>query len=399
MGAPSEGPVPDRPPGLSRRGFLRALGGAGALAAVSYLTVRGLAFDAGADRTGRPRGTPPPEADAPPSEADARLDELVRNIVNGGPPKDGIPAIDRPRFIPARDAFFLDDRDVVFGIVHAGEVRAYPQLVLVWHEIVNDRFPDGRLSVTYCPLTGSVVGFRGTAPDGRPYTFGTSGDLVNSNLLMYDRQTDNRWPQILGQALLDPLRGEPLEEVPLDWTTWGRWRSAHPDTVVLSTDTGYARAYGQDPYGSYTPPSGYYVSGYPFFPVIREDDRFPAKEVFVGVKLGPRLGDPRLAVRKSLLRERGAVAARMGDEPVVLLHDPALDEGRAYLARADARELRLGPGERPGEYREARTGSVFDALGRGIRGRLAGLALERVVSFDVMWFAWAAFYPETEVIG
>jgi len=389
----SDGPAPDRPRGLSRRGFLRALGGAWLLGAVA-LTVRGLLFDAG------PRGSPRPgRAAGVASGVDERLDEFVRNIVDGGPPKDGIPAIDRPRFVPASEGFFLDDRDVVFGIVHAGEARAYPQLVLVWHEIVNDRFPDGPLSVTYCPLTGSVVGFRGTAPDGRPYTFGTSGDLVNSNLLMYDRQTDNRWPQILGQALLEPMKGEALEEVPLDWTTWGRWRAAHPDTVVLSTDTGYARAYGQDPYGSYTPPSGYYVSDHPFFPVIREDDRFPAKEVFVGVKLESRLGDPRLAVRKSLLRERRAIASRMGDEPVVLLHDPALDVGRAYLARADDRELRFRPGDGPGEFREARTGSVFDALGRGVRGPLAGLALERLVSFDVMWFAWAAFYPETEVIG
>ncbi|MGH2660431.1 MAG: DUF3179 domain-containing (seleno)protein, partial [Actinomycetota bacterium] len=181
-------------PRLSRRRFLQALGGLGALGGLSYLTVRGLTRE---PARGVSQNPPPPNIGGP-------YDAFARNIANGGPPKDGIPAIDEPRFIAAREATFLEDADVVFGIVHAGEARAYPQLVLVWHEIVNDRFPDGRLSVTYCPLTGSVVGFRGTAPGGEPYTFGTSGDLVNSNLLMYDRETDNRWPQILGQSILTP---------------------------------------------------------------------------------------------------------------------------------------------------------------------------------------------------
>lgn len=124
---------------------------------------------------------------------------------------------------------------------------------------MNDELAGEPISATYCPLTGSTVAFRGTAPNGRAYAFGTSGKLVNSNLLMYDRQTDSRWPQILGQAILGPSRGRSLEEIPLDWTTWGRWRRAHPDTLVLSTKTGYLRTYGSDPYGSYTPLGGYYA--------------------------------------------------------------------------------------------------------------------------------------------
>jgi Protein of unknown function (DUF3179) len=178
--------------------------------------------------------------------------------------------------------------------------------VLVWHEIVNDRFPDGPLSVTYCPLTGSVLTFRGAAPDGTPDTFGTSGGLVNSNLLMDDRQTDSRWPQLLGQAILGPSRGRTLEQMPLDWTSWGRWRAAHPDTLVLSTRTGSLRQYGTDPYGSYNYGAshelfGYYKPGqgrFLYFPLRHESGRFDEKEVMVGAKLGAQ----RLAVRKSLLR-------------------------------------------------------------------------------------------------
>ncbi len=323
------------------------------------------------------------------------MDAFAENIRSGGPPKDGIPPIDDPNFVSAAEASFLSDDDVVFGLARAGEARAYPQLVLVWHEIVNDRFPDGPLSVTYCPLTGSTVAFRSTT-QGEPYTFGTSGDLVNSNLLMYDRQTDSRWPQILGVAINGPSRGRRLRELPLVWTSWRRWRAAHPDTVVLSTDTGFARSYGSDPYGSYNPLGGYYEpeSGL-FFPVMHEDSRLANKEVVVGAK--HRAG--RLAVRKALLRREQAVtAALLGGDPVVVLYDPALDEGRAYLARMDGRELQLSPTEEPGRYRDEGSGSVWDAAGRAVSAPGAA-DLQQLLSYDCMWFAWVAFFPETDVIA
>lgn len=377
-----EGSGPGRT--ITRRRFLAAIAGLAGAGGLSYVLVRGLgargSFEDGtsAAREGSP------------------FDDFARNVTSGGPPKDGIPAIDEPRFVPARDAGFLSDPDVVFGLVHGGEARAYPQLILVWHEIVNDLFPDGPLSITYCPLTGSVVAFRGVAPGGEPYTFGTSGDLVNSNLLMYDRQTDSRWPQILAQAILGSSRGGTLEEVPLDWTTWGRWRKAHPDTLVLSTDTGYIRAYGNDPYGSYTPLGGYYAEGSTrFFPVMHEDPRFDDKEVFIGAKLGAA----RAAVRKGLLRERTSVTVTMGADAVAFLYDPDLDEGRAYISGVDGRELRLSPAERSGQYEDHATGSTWDASGSAISGPLAGAALRRIVSYDVMWFAWVAFFPRTEVVG
>src|SRR6266516_4600192 len=242
----------DEPRGMTRRRFLQVLGGVGLAGGVSFLVARGIAFRPAAPAAGRAGSapaTPGPSAAAAPA-ADS-LDELARSVRHGAPGKDAIPAIDRPRLVAASNASFLADEDVVFGLVRDGQARAYPQLVLFWHEIVNDRFPSGPLSVTYCPLTGSAVAFRGTAPDGRPSTFGTSGDLVNSNLLLYDRQTDSRWPQLLGQAISGPSRGRVLEPVPLDWTSWGRWRAVHPDTLVLSTRTGYLRQYGNDPYGSY----------------------------------------------------------------------------------------------------------------------------------------------------
>jgi hypothetical protein len=353
--------------GVTRRRFLQALGGLGLAGGVSFLVARGIAFRPAAPAAGRAGpapATPRPNAAAAPA-ADS-LDELARSIRHGAPGKDAIPAIDHPRFVAASSASFLADQDVVFGLVRDGQPRAYPQLVLVWHEIVNDRFPSGPLSVTYCPLTGSAVAFHGTAPGGEPYTFGTSGDLVNSNLLMYDWQTDSRWPQLLGQAISGPARGRVLAGVPLDWTSWGRWRSAHPDTLVLSTRTGYLRQYGTDPYGSYNDGAahelfGYYKPGqgrFLYFPLLHESDCFDEKEVMVGAELGPH----RLAVRKALLRQRRTVRTTMGGRPVVFRHDPALDVGRAYLL-----------------------------TGGGVPRRL--------VSLEVMWLAWYAFFPQAPVIG
>jgi hypothetical protein len=373
-------PQQDTRPMNRRRFVAAALGGAGALAGGTYLLARSLGSDG--------------KTNSPAVSRD-RLAQFADNIRSGGPPKDGIPPIEEPDFVSAGGAGFLAEDDVVFGLVRDGETRAYPQLVLVWHEIVNDEFTDGPLSVTYCPLTGSAVAFRGTAPDGAPYTFGTSGDLVNSNLLMYDRETDSRWPQILGQAIVGPSRGHRLEEVPLEWTTWERWRRAHPETVVLSTETGHLRTYGDDPYGSYTPLGGYYEPDSSLlFPVMREDGRFAKKEVFIGAKVG----GARLAVRKETLRRRGAVRARIGGVPVAVLYDAALGEARAFLARARGRELNF---ERSGEngYVDRETRSSWGASGRAFRGPLARTRLRRLISYDVMWFAWVAFFPQTEVVA
>jgi Protein of unknown function (DUF3179) len=384
---------------IARRRFLQVLGGLGLTGGVSYLAGRrGVPHPAG------PGMAPPaaPAGAAPASTPDS-LDRLAQSIRHGAAGPDAIPSIDHPQFVPAAQARFLDDEDVVFGLVRAGQGRAYPQLVLVWHEIVNDRLPDGPLSVTYCPLTGSILGFRGTAPNGEPYTFGTSGDLVNSNLLMYDRQTDSRWPQLLGQAILGPSRRRVLQEVPLEWTRWGRWRAAHPDTLVLSTRTGSLRNYGTDPYGSYNHgPAhelfGYYKPGqgrFLYFPLLHESDRFDEKEVMVGAKLGAQ----RLAVRKSLLRWQLAVNATMGRQPVVFLHDPALDAGRALLASLGGARLRFAATATPGRYADDDTGSTWDSLGRALQGRRGGTSLRRVLTFDVLWLAWYAFFPRAEVLG
>jgi hypothetical protein len=281
------------------------------------------------------------------------LDELAEAVTSGGPGKDGIPSIDEPRFVPAGEAGFLADDEPVFGLDYRDQLRAYPQQVLVWHEIVNDTVAGEPLSVTYCPLTGTVIGFP-SAP-GQAQTFGTTGNLVNSNLLMYDRQTDSEWPQLLGTAIRGPRRGQRLDTVPLVWTTWKAWRNTHPGTSVLSADTGALRSYGSDPYGSYTPRSGYYAEDGLYFPVQRTDDRFRSKDVVLGV----RGGDQQLAIPKDLVRRDKTVEAEVGGATLVARWDDALGTARVV---------------------HAGTGESADFL-------------------DAMWFAWYAFYPGTAVLA
>lgn len=314
------------------------------------------------------------------------FERLADAIVSGGPPRDGIPAVDSPRFVSAAEAdAFLKDSDIVFGLVYEGVVRAYPQKVLVWHEIVNDVVAGVKLAVTYCPLTGTVLAFLRVV-DGAETTFGTSGSLLNSNLVMYDRATASYWPQVLGVAVTGKQVGKRLGEVPMVWTTWGRWKARYPQTEVLSRETGFLRSYGSDPYGSYERDS-YYTVGGPFFPVRHEDGRLPAKEVVVGLREG---GDA-LAVAKAKVKEAGVLNLALGEKPVLFVYDEGLDAVVVYSRLVGGKVLSF----------RLEGGSFVDE--GGVRWSLGGVSargrLERLPAFDAMWFAWVAFYPETELVA
>ena len=293
-------------------------------------------------------------------------------MMSGGPGKDGIPSIDQPKFRDAAAADdYLDPGDIVFGLVENGVARAYPQRILVWHEIVNDTIGGLDLAVTYCPLTGTAIAFeRGDTE------FGVSGRLVNSNLVMYDRATDTWFPQVLAIGIQGPRAGSALVERPIAWTTWQRWRDAHPGTNVLSTETGFARNYNRDPYGAYNPRSGYYApDAGTMFPLMNEDERFPPKSVVLA-----RTAKAAVAVPLDKLRTAGRLELVNGEDVFTAIHDPALDTGYMFHGRSDAQ-------------------ATVDGFGpRGVSWS-GGSALEPVNSFEAMWFAWAAFYPETSVHG
>lgn len=292
-------------------------------------------------------------------EEERLLAVLEKNIASGGPPKDGIPAVDKPHYTSAGEADkWLVPQDVVFGIDYEGFIAAYPQRILVWHEIVNETIGSEKITVTYCPLTGTAIGYKGALGANRVSTFGVSGKLVNSNLIMYDRATDSRWPQILGKAITGTLRGRRLDEFPVVWTTWEKWKQKHPNTKVLSQKTGFFRNYGRnaDPYGSYVgSDKGYYASDRLLFRPIVEDRQLHPKAVVVGVR--DHAGNAAAVIKDRLRREK-SIEITLADKTVVISYDPALDSHSAVVKES-------------GEW---------------------------INAFDAMWFAWKGFYPGTQLL-
>ena len=171
-----------------------------------------------------------------------RLDQIVW----GGVSVNGIPPLIQPKRIGAAEADYLKDRHVVFGIAINGESRAYPKRILAWHEMAQDRIGGVDLTIVYCTLCGSVIPYASQA-GGTRYIFGTSGLLYRSNKLMFDEQTQSLWSSTYGMPVGGPLvdKGIRLESYPVVTTTWGEWKATHPDTTVLSLDTGFRRDYGE----------------------------------------------------------------------------------------------------------------------------------------------------------
>jgi Protein of unknown function (DUF3179) len=198
-------------------------------------------------------------------------------IVSEGPPPDGIPSIDNPKFISIQEAEeFLKGSDLIVGLNINGDTRAYPLQILVWHEIVNDIVGNTPVAVTYCPLCFTNQVFNRAMNDGQILEFGTSGKLYDSNLVMYDRTTKSLWSQAMSQAIVGKLAGVKLERIPFDVSYWKEWKQQYPDSKVLSRDTGSNRPYGVDPYGDY------YTNKEVLFPIARHDDRLEPKEIVIG---------------------------------------------------------------------------------------------------------------------
>ena len=272
----------------------------------------------------------------------------VDEILSGGPPKDGIPAIDRPRFVSATKASgsFLDDGDRVLALVVNGKKKAYPLKILNWHEIANDRIGGRNVVVSFCPLCGTGMVFDAKAA-GKQLNFGVSGMLYRSDMLLYDRQTESLWSQIKQEAVAGKLTGTRLQLIPSTQTTWGAWKKKHPDTLVLSTRTGYDRNYEQDPY------EGYDTSRGVFFPVGKIDRRYHPKEQVIGVELE---GVTKAYPFSELAKVKTPFKDKVGKKTVWVVYDS-----------------------------KSRTATIKDA---------AGKELPSVVAF---WFAWHVFHRDTQV--
>jgi hypothetical protein len=271
----------------------------------------------------------------------------INEIHQGGPPRDGIPALDNPSFVSAEGAGFLKKDDYVLGMTRNGISKAYPIRILNWHEIVNDRFGQDPVVVSYCPLCGSGIAYSAYI-DGAARSFGVSGLLYNSDLLLYDRESESLWSQIEGKAISGSLKGERLRLLTVFHTTWSEWRKLHPRSSVLSLETGFRRDYARDPY------DGYQDSEALYFPVKYKDRRYHPKERIIGIEING-------AFKAYPFTELGRVKGRVLKDRI----------GGAEI------EVRFNV--------PLRSGQVFDT---------EGAELPSVNSF---WFAWIAFHPETAV--
>ena len=231
-------------------------------------------------------------------ETSLRTVDLAR-LNQGCSARDCIPSIDAPRFVSASAASHVGDEEIVIVIAYGGEHRAYPARILDQHEIVNDTIAGDPIAITWCPLCGSAVGVRREIGD-EVTEFGVSGLLYNSDLVLYDRATNTLWDQIEAKGIVGPLTGEQLQFVPVSMTRWRRWRAAHPDTLVLSPDTGFERDYSVDRYSEYRDSTRI------MFPISGRDDRLHPKTVVYGFMLddGPI-----------------ALSAELFDQSSTLLHE------------------------------------------------------------------------------
>lgn len=358
------------------------------------------------------RGVPSPRGSGPthaPTGSAARpAAPLVDpdQIISGGPPPDGIPPIDEPKFLAPADVTFLQPQEPVVAVEVNGVAKAYPIRILIWHEIVNDDFDGTPVVVTYCPLCNTGIAYLRPTIDGELLDFGTSGKLYNSNLVMYDRQTNSYWPQAIGQAVLGPLLGTKLEFVPARILSWGDWRAAYPDGLVLSTDTGVQRDYGSNPYVNYD------SEKHPFLFTGDVDPRLPATEHVLGVAGTGSIAFPYSELARRSEGGMTVVQGSFGGSRLVVFWKAgtvsALDAAQitqsadvgaaaAYVPRAGGRRLTFAV--MGGRIVDEQTKTTWTIDGRGIDGPLTGSRLEVALAIDSFWFDWAAFHPETEIFG
>lgn len=270
-----------------------------------------------------------------------------KEILHGGPPRDGIPSIDEPKFVNAKSAAFLKDNDRILGIHYNGEARAYPIRILNWHEIVNDEINGKPFAVTYCPLCGTGMVFASIV-NAQKLTFGVSGLLYNSDVLLYDRETESLWSQILSKGVSGDMKDQALTSIPASHTRWSDWKTKYPDTKVLSTDTGFKRNYSRSPYGDYDENDSIY------FPLSSNSRRYHPKERVIGLQIGDKF-------KAYPFKELG----KLNETKLVETFN-----GKKITVNFDI---------------ENRDGSVLDSKG------------DPLPTVNGFWFAWYAFHPDTEI--
>lgn len=331
------------------------------------------------------------------------------DIISGGPPPDGIPPIEVPEFERASEVGYLQPQEAVVTLTVNGDARAYPVQVMIWHEIVNDTVGGEPVTVTFCPLCNTAIGYYRQLGD-RTLDFGTSGKLYNSALVMYDRQTESLWAHYTGQAIAGALTGSQLELIPMATVAWETFLDEHPNGLVMTRPGGFGRSYGTNPYVNYDTPSGS-----PTFFGGTPDDRLPPQTRVLVI----RHSGASVAVQLDTLSSAGVLPLNLGGTPVVALHLPGTatpiqnqqvafgrDVGATgvFDTNFDGQTLTFNriadaaSSAGPGAFTDDQTGSTWSILGRALDGPLAGAQLQPIEHIDTFWFAAAAYDPAIELL-
>jgi hypothetical protein len=323
-------------------------------------------------------------------------------ILSGGPPKDGIPALDQPQFVSIQEAdSWLRDPEPVILVQVGDDARAYPIQILMWHEIVNDTVGGEPLIVTFCPLCNTAIAFKRTV-NGQILDFGTTGRLRYSNLIMYDRQTETWWQQATGDAIVGELLGAQLEFYPAVIIAWEEFVSQFPDGKVLSQETGFNREYGRNPYFGYDD-----INGSPF---LYDGPATPNQLPPIARVLTVELNNEAVAYPYETLSGVHVVNDSVGGDEIVVIWQAGVASPLDRRDTATGRDVGTGAAfsrEVNGNIltftfdnaniKDDQTNSTWDIFGKATAGELTGSQLSPVVAINHFWFSWAAFKPETTI--
>lgn len=351
-----------------------------------------------------PRQDVPSALDDPANAAFPEPLLSLDEIASGGPPPDGIPAIDEPKFERIQDVDWMAETEGILAVTVDGETHGYPFQIMMWHEVVNDTIADQPVLATYCPLCNSGAAFVRTI-DGEVFDFGVSGLLHSSNLIMYDRQTESLWPQLSGEAAIGHLTGTELEFIPMLPMGWEQFQETYPDALVLSRDTGHSRDYGSNPYSNF----GFDVDPSRDAPLgaSSDDDRLGGLERIVALE-----GETEsVTVVRELVADSGVLTETVDDQPLVLffsegqasgLQQSRISEGDdigtigVFDPTVDGDVLSFTP---DGDvFTDDQTGSTWNVAGQAIGGPLDGEQLEPYPFIDTFWKSWDSFKPDTRLV-
>lgn len=311
-------------------------------------------------------------------------------VLDGGPGRDGIPSIDNPKFTNIDDVEYLNDGELVLGVYQDGVIKAYPNIILEYHEIVNDLVGEIPLALTYCPLTGTGIGWNRYV-DGSVTEFGVSGLIYKNNLIPFDRESSSYWSQMLIQAVHGEQKEKKPDFIHVVEMKWGTWKKAFPNSKVLSRDTGFGETYSRHLYGSDYDTNNDAI----LFPIENEDNRLPRKQRIHGILAG----SVEKAYSISKFPEQiGITHEAVGGQQIVVAGSSQLNLAVSFLRIVDGTTLTFSPvNNNLPIIMKDQEGTSWNVFGEAVSGPRTGARLTSTRSYNAYWFAWVDFFPRTQL--